>query len=542
GPTHRLLATNVRDFYDVKVGTTTNTDPASAPADQRACNWPTPVSNTITTIDDLWHAAINGRGSYFSAKDPTSLAQGLANTLQAIANTPTPGTAAAAATSNPNVSAADNYVFSTSYKSVEWFGELIRQQIDANGNLSVQQWSAMQLLDCATTSWTATTSFVVGSVYRNGTTCYVVTANYTSGATFGAPILQTRRSSPERRSRVPSATKSSSSTALIPFVWNSLAASQQSYFSAPALTYVAGPPTTGLTQFCSSGGGCLSAGAQSNTTIATGGAAGEALVNFLRGDRTNEGTFYRQRTHVLGDIVSSEARYVKVPVFNYGDFGYGDFKIAKATRTGGVYVAANDGMLHAFDAGSGQENWAYIPSMVLPNIFQLADKAYSGQHQYFVDNTPEVGDICPNAPGSTCASNEWKTILVGGLNRGGKGYYALDITNPASPALLWEFTHAGLGYSFGNPVITKLQDGTWVVMFSFGLQQRRRIGSPVHPEREYRFTDPQHLDRRRFRTSRRHAERAGRNRRPCGLSTHEQYFGRCLWRGPSGQPVALRHQ
>ncbi|MBK7472044.1 MAG: hypothetical protein IPI73_16990 [Betaproteobacteria bacterium] len=199
-------------------------------------------------------------------------------------------------------------------------------------------------------------------------------------------------------------------------------------------------------------------------------------MNFLRGDRTNEGTFYRQRTHVLGDIVSSEARYVKAPVFNYGDFGYGDFKIAKATRAGAVYVAANDGMLHAFDAASGRENWAYIPSMVLPNIFRLADKAYSGQHEYFVDNTPEVGDICPNAPGSTCASTQWKTILVGGLNRGGKGYYALDVTNPASPALLWEFTHASLGYSFGNPVITKLQDGTWVVLFSSGYNNTDGLG------------------------------------------------------------------
>ncbi len=465
------------DFYDVKVGTTTNT--ASGICSWQAsgaCNWPTPASGTITTVDDLWHAAIDGRGSYFSAKDPTSLADALASTLSTIANVPTPGTAAAAATSNPNISSSDNFVFSSSYKSVQWYGEMIRQQIDASGNLSAQQWSAMQLLDCATTSWTANTGYLAGSVYKNGTTCYTVTTAYSSGATYGgadtsntsvvagAPITRTIY------------TKSSSANSLIPFLWTSLSGTQQGYFTAPAITYVAGPPSTGLSQFCTSGAGCLSGGAQSNNTIATGGAAGEALVNFLRGDRTNESIFYRQRTHVLGDIVSSEARYVQTPVFKYGDAGYGDFKIAKVTRSGTVYVGANDGMLHAFDAATGQENWAYIPSLVLPNLYQLADNNYSGQHQYFVDNTPEVGDFCPNAPGSACTSSQWKTILVGGLNRGGKGYYALDITNPASPTLLWEFTDVNLGYSFGNPVITKLHDGTWVVMFSSGYNNNANGG------------------------------------------------------------------
>jgi len=62
----------------------------------------------------------------------------------------------------------------------------------------------------------------------------------------------------------------------------------------------------------------------------------------------------------------------------------------------------------------------------------------------------------------------WKTILVGGFNKGGSGYYALDITDPSSPKALWEFTDANLGLSFGNPVITKNKDGTWVVVFASG--------------------------------------------------------------------------
>jgi type IV pilus assembly protein PilY1 len=67
-----------------------------------------------------------------------------------------------------------------------------------------------------------------------------------------------------------------------------------------------------------------------------------------------------------------------------------------------------------------------------------------------------------------CTAADWKTILVGGLNLGGKGYYALDVTDPVHPHLLWEFTHSNLDYSYGNPRITKLKDGTWVVLVASG--------------------------------------------------------------------------
>jgi type IV pilus assembly protein PilY1 len=67
-----------------------------------------------------------------------------------------------------------------------------------------------------------------------------------------------------------------------------------------------------------------------------------------------------------------------------------------------------------------------------------------------------------------CQVKAWKTILVGGLNHGGRGYYALDITDPAAPKALWEFTDDNLGYTYGNPVITKLKDGTWVVIVASG--------------------------------------------------------------------------
>jgi type IV pilus assembly protein PilY1 len=173
----------------------------------------------------------------------------------------------------------------------------------------------------------------------------------------------------------------------------------------------------------------------------------------------------------LGDIVDAEAVYVKASLFTYADAGYmgtGGFSERNSTRAGRVYVAANDGMLHAFDATTGAEVWAYVPALVLPNLYTLADKDYANRHTYFLDGTPISGEICPTAPATPCTGSTWKTILVGGLNRGGRGYYALDVTDPAAPKALWEFTDTNMGFTFGNPEIAKLKDGTWVVMLTSG--------------------------------------------------------------------------
>lgn len=459
------------DFYDVKK--TSTASPSTGICTWQSsggCYWPTPAANSNANIDDLWHAAVNGHGTYFSARDPSSLASSLTSLLAKISNIPRPGTAAAAASSNPNVSTSDNYVFSSSYRSVDWYGELVRQQITTGGTLTAQNWSAMRLLDCATTPWSAVTSYRTGNVYRQGSDCHLVLGDYTSGASFDGSItgvdgqstriLKVDEASSTSSSVVAKTSRTiytNSSSALVSFDWTSLVtAGLDGNFTQ---TYLTGR----LSQFCASGVDCLSSANQAS-------ASGSALVEYLRGDRTNEKTYYRERAHVLGDIVASEARYVKAPLFNYVDAGYSDFKALMKTRSGAVYVGANDGMLHAFDAVNGQELWAYIPRSVLPTVHALADRKYADNHQFFVDNTPEVGEISvpctPVFPATTC--NPWKTILVGGLNRGGSSYYALDITDPANPKFLWEFTHSTMGYSYGNPRITKLKDGTWVVMLTSG--------------------------------------------------------------------------
>ena len=171
--------------------------------------------------------------------------------------------------------------------------------------------------------------------------------------------------------------------------------------------------------------------------------------------------------------------YVASPKANFSDPGYGTFKAAQSTRAGTIYVGANDGMLHAINALNGEERWAYIPTMALDNMWKLADKNYGSgvPHAYFVDGDVVVNDVCTAS--CTTASAVWKTILVAGLNGGGKGYFALDITNPTTPVLLWEFGTApeytgdvandnDMGYSYGNPIITKRSNGTWVVLVTSG--------------------------------------------------------------------------
>ncbi|MDD5247825.1 MAG: PilC/PilY family type IV pilus protein [Rhodocyclaceae bacterium] len=409
------------DYYSVKNGL--SADPTNGICSWQSsgvCNWPIPTSNTQTTIDDLWHAAVDGRGAYFSATNPSSLAAGLSGALAGVSARL--GASAAATTSNPNVTSGDNFVFSSTFTTQDWTGQLYRQQIDLTtgvvpafdiNNLSTYDWAAQGALD--------------GNSAR---TIYT----YDSSSSAAASKLK-------------------------PFAWGSLTTAEQAYFQTANIS--------SLSQFCAAGVTCLSAADQTA-------AAGANLVAFLAGDRSNEGVatditkYYRQRAHLLGDIVNAEAVYVKTPLYTYADANYADFTAANASRQGMVYAASNDGMLHAFNASTGAEVWAYVPAMVLPNLYKLADKNYAALHQYFVDGTPTSGDICPNAPASTCSVSQWKTIIVGGMNRGGRGYYAMDITNPAAPKLMWEFSDTNMGYTYGNPLITKLVDGTWVVLVTSG--------------------------------------------------------------------------
>ena len=112
-----------------------------------SCNWPTVVANTPTALDDLWHAAVNGHGAYFHAGDPQTLTDGLSAALGGMSART--AAAAASATSSPNVTQQDNVVYSTTYTTAAWNGELVAQYIDpATGNvLPAILWSAQGTLD-----------------------------------------------------------------------------------------------------------------------------------------------------------------------------------------------------------------------------------------------------------------------------------------------------------------------------------------------------------------------------------------------------------
>ncbi len=119
-------------------------------------------------------------------------------------------------------------------------------------------------------------------------------------------------------------------------------------------------------------------------------------------------------------------------------------------------------MLHGFDATNGEETFAFVPSAVFPKLHKLTGKSYEGaHHQFYVDGSPVVADVY--------MSGEWRTVLVGTLRAGGKGLFALDVTDPSNIKLLWEFDDGDipqeksvrLGYSFPRPTIARLHNGKW---------------------------------------------------------------------------------
>lgn len=239
-------------------------------------------------------------------------------------------------------------------------------------------------------------------------------------------------------------------------------------------------------------------GADRQNQVANGDGAtiGSQRLNYLRGNQSNElpGGIFRTRTlstgssSPLGDIIDSAPVFVGAPAFRYPDSlpesvaaskPYSSFRTARSNRQRMVYVGANDGMLHAFSTnestGQVQEAFAYVPGAVYGNLHLLSSPSYT--HRFYVNGTPAVVDAF--------FGNDWHTVLVGGLNSGGKGIYALDVTDPANvdegdadDVVLWEITNstagfADLGYTFSRPTIARVRIGTpatgkWVAIFGNG--------------------------------------------------------------------------
>lgn len=204
---------------------------------------------------------------------------------------------------------------------------------------------------------------------------------------------------------------------------------------------------------------------------------GEARLSYLRGSRANEGSAglqFRERSSLLGDIVNSDPAFVGQQ--NYGfdalsgveGTSYVTFR-QSATYTGRpptIYVGANDGMLHAFRATDGVELFAYVPSTAYDRLSALTDTTYNQSHKYLVDGPMRVLDAY--------VGNGWKTVLVGGLGGGGRGVFALDVTDPVgfgASDVMWEFTSSqdsDMGYSYPQATIARMNDGSWAAIVANG--------------------------------------------------------------------------
>ena len=235
--------------------------------------------------------------------------------------------------------------------------------------------------------------------------------------------------------------------------------------------------------------GSLKSGGAQRASLNQSDSLGSKRLNYLRGARGQEvakgrGGIFRNRKSVLGDIISSIPTYVGPPgrfYFSSTDFpegaSYATFKNTYKNRDPMVYVGSNNAMLHGFRAENGREKIAYVPSTLFSDIWELTRSDYS--HRNYVDGPITENDVYYN--------NAWHSLLVSGLGTGGQGYFALDITDPASfseanaaSIARWEFTDsddADLGYSFSKPSLVRMANGKWGVIVGNGLNSTESDGN-----------------------------------------------------------------
>lgn len=347
-------------------------------------------------IDDLFHAAVNGRGKFLSAGNPTQLVDSLLEILLDIEARV--GSASSVSVNGDQIykKIDDNtFLFQSSYDTVGWLGDIKAYKVDPTTGQ----------IDLFSPEWSAS-SVWAGEDWSTYWTNRVI-ATYNDNTSTGVPF------------RV--------------------------------------------------GAGGISSGQEALL-----GADAADVLDYVRGNDKNEeknGGPFRNRTSRLGDVVHSS------PVYHDGV----------------LYAGANDGMLHAIIAegtDAGKELFSYVPSQVIQNLPELADPDYT--HKYFVDLTTTVQQ-------NVTIGGTAKTVLVGGLAQGGRGYFALDLTGlttyntttelwePTSVTddessiaskVLWEFPSAAtsatdvsdIGFSFSESLIVKTNDSShpWVVIFGNG--------------------------------------------------------------------------
>lgn len=351
-----------------------------------AVNWGNALAGGDATRKDLWHMAINSRGRYVLATNAAELQAAFSEILnQILLDTSSPIAAISASTQTAR---ADTLAFIAGYSATRWNGDLTGYSVNTNGTIAPTIiWNAAAQLDNVTPA-----NRKIFTQKQDATTPFNSRAE-------GIPFTWSDLSTTQRVELHKGLN------------WEELTPTQQSDFTTE------------------------------EQALTSQGASNPALLplNYLRGERGQEvvnGGALRNRANRLGDIVNSAPWFVGAPFMGYLSADYRTFRQANESRLPMVYVGANDGMLHGFAVQStrsggvttvqdGAEKLAYIPRGILPNLKTLTDPAY--QHRYFVDGKPFSGDFKVN-------STTWRTALVGTLAGGGRGFFVLDVTNPAGIA------------------------------------------------------------------------------------------------------------
>lgn len=394
--------------FTVGLGVVGNLNPATdLPAltnGTKSWSNPLPGSASAAKVDDLWHAALNSRGTFFSAKNPVQFTNGLSAVLNNINNRTS--TASSVSRSGQSVGSRIS-TFLPEFKAGIWTGTIISRPLDlATGVQSALAWDAQTQV----------------SAQNFDTGRKIVTLDPTPGG--GG----------------------------MPFRRGSLTPAQKGALNIDPDTGVPDVPTL----------------------------RGQERLNYLRG-KTGIPGFRLRPQGVLGDIIHSQALFVGPPNSRYPGFWgidapengslYSSFAASNSSRQSMVYAGANDGMLHAFDAATGNEKFAYVPNAVFSNLNRLTSPNYDLSHKYYVDGKSTAADVF--------FGGAWHTVLVGTLRAGGQGVYALDITDTntvseaslAANKVLWEFTDrddADLGYTFSEVRIVRMHDGKWAAVFGNG--------------------------------------------------------------------------
>jgi type IV pilus assembly protein PilY1 len=415
-------------------GSLTGPGPGGGPNDPKAASfpWTQPVANTNTTVDDMVHAAYNGRGEYLSANNTDELIAALGRAFLSIDERQ--GSSSAVSFNSTRVDAG-TFAFQAKFDSSGWHGDLLAYEIedglDASGNpdssetageIGALQWSAATKLDARNLS----------SAPRE-----IVTYNGTTGVPFRAP----------------------------------------SNYVSPGTNELKTAQLADLMK---------NANYPIGTANATERAANQTYLNkiveYFRGADTNEGVsvgqFRPRFGKRLGDIISSSPAFSGPPASRYPDTiessvaadSYDKYVKDNTSRAPLVFVGANDGMLHAFKGNDGEEAFAYIPGLVYSadssqGMHYMAEQNYG--HQPYVDGSPTVADVY--------IGGSWKTYLVGAMGGGAKGVFVLDVTDPsklkesfASSVVKFEFTDNNLGYTFSKPQVGRLNNGKWAAIFGNG--------------------------------------------------------------------------